>query len=137
MADQVRFRLLHDNAPPVHDTGEPYLFGLQTTKQEIIPGQELAGGGMAFDFEPTVKSGRDPEQPAFYGPLASGPVGDRFVYLAWKATERPGYINRLKARLQAITWDQVRDAQLLNKVFEASMAGRMPHDTQPIPWRLV
>lgn len=133
----VRLRLLHDNDPPAHDTGEPYVFGLQTTKQEILPGRTLPGGGLVFDFELKVKPGTDAEHPVFGGPLACGPVDDRFVYLSWKAVLRGGYINRIKARLSSITWDQVRQAQKPGRVLEADMKGRTPHDTRSLVWTVV
>ena len=134
MAGAVRLRLPHDNAPPIHDTGEPYLLGLQTAKGEIVPGRALADGRVAFDFELQVKAGAD--RPVFLGPFAAGTVTDRFVYLSWKAAERPGYINRVKARLSSITWDQVREAQSQERILVADMTGRGPHDASPVAWRL-
>ena len=135
-AGVIRLRLIHDNAPPIHDTGELYLFGLQTTKQEILPGLPLAGGGVAFDFELNVKSGRHPARPVFSGSCASGSMDDRFVYLSWKAANRAGFINRIKARLAAISWEQVREAQQLGRPLQADLRGRKPHDASALIWEL-
>ncbi|WP_397417608.1 DUF5990 family protein [Phenylobacterium sp.] len=133
-ADKVRLRLLHDGSPPIHDTGEPFLFGLQTTKQEIVPGRLTADGGLAFDFELSVRPGPDETRPVFSGPAASGSVADRFVYLSWKAANREGYVNRIKASLRLITWEQVRQAQSGGRMLQASLVGRRPHDTRPVEW---
>ena len=39
-----------DDVPPSHDLDEPYVFGLQDTKQMIIAGDRQADGKLAFDF---------------------------------------------------------------------------------------
>ena len=132
----VRLRLVHDNAPPIHDTGEPFLFGLQTTKSEILPGLLLPDGRVVFDFELKVKSAPKLDRPVFSGPFVSGSAEDRFVYLSWKAASRSGYINRVKARLRAITWDQVREAQQAERPLLADLSERKPHDTRPLDWTL-
>ncbi len=130
--DKVRVRLLHDNAPPVHDTGEPYLFGLQDKDQNIIAGTPRPGGGVVFDLELAVKD--EAGKPNFTGPFAAGPKDDRFVYLSWKAAQRPGYINRIKAKLSPVTWDQVKMAQATGKALVVDMTGRRPHDISPVMW---
>ena len=132
----VQLRLIHDNAPPIHDTGEPYLFGLQTTKQDILPGQPMSDGRVAFEFELTVKSVPKSDRPAFGGRCASGSVDDRFVYLSWKAIGRDGFINRIKARLGSITWDQIREAQRAGRPLQADLSGRKPHDASALVWSL-
>ena len=132
----VRLRLVHDNAPPIHDTGEPYLFGLQTTKAEILPGVLLPDGGVVFDFELKVKSDPNSDRPVFSGSCVSGSAEDRFVYLSWKAANRAGFINRVKARLRTIAWDQVVEARQAQSRLVADLSGRKPHDTRPLDWTL-
>ena len=135
-AGSVSFRLIHDSAPPVHDTGERYVFGLQDTKGVIHAATPHPGDGVAFDFELRVKRGPDAARPVFLGPFASGPADDRFVYLSWKAADRPGFINRVKARLSAITWDRIREAQASGRRLTRDASGLRPHDARPGVWTL-
>jgi hypothetical protein len=108
--DEVRLQLIRaDDVPPSHELDEAYLFGLQGTKQTIVPSERQADGTLIFDFSLQVKPGADPEHPVFVGRFASGPVQDRFVYLSWRAVPRGVWINRVKARLDAI--DRVMFAQ--------------------------
>ena len=134
LVGEVRLRLLHDGAPPIHDAGEPFVFGLQLGRDDIQPGTTLGGGGVAFDFTLRVKPGADPDRPVFLGPAAQGPAGERFVYLSWKAALRPGFINRIKAQLGGVTADQVRRAQESGGAITADISGRRPHDTRPVTW---
>jgi hypothetical protein len=101
-ADAVRVRLLHDGAKPIHDTGETYRFGLQHGADDVLAGAPLADGGLAFDIVLGLRPGADPERPVFLGPFAHGPAQGRFLRLGWKP-DRPGWINRIKAPLTAIT----------------------------------
>ncbi|HEY9216853.1 MAG TPA: DUF5990 family protein [Phenylobacterium sp.] len=133
VADEVAFRLVHDDAPPVHDTGEPYVFGLQSAKGEIVGG-EPHEGGLAFNFTMRVKAG--PDGPVFVGPAASGPADGRFVYLSWKAAERGGYINRIKAKLVGVTWEMVKQAQASGRPIVADLTGWQPHERRPTRWRV-
>ena len=55
------------------------MFGLQDTKQTIIPGERQPDGTLAFDFTLRVKPGADPDRPVLLGRFASGPAQDRFV----------------------------------------------------------
>lgn len=137
-AGEVRFRLLRDNdAPATNPLGLAYEFGLQDIKGVIDPGWRNALGGHVFDFTLTAKPGKDPDRPNFTGRFASGSADDRFVYLAWRATVRGDYINRVKARLSAISWAMVDEAQRTGRPITADLSGRGPGDTRkPIEWMI-
>jgi hypothetical protein len=134
----VRLRLIRANdAPPSHDLDEAFVFGLQDTRQEIVPGERLADGTLVFDFALEVKPGSDPDRPVFTGRFASGPADDRFVYLSWRSVARGVWINRIKARLSSIDWAMVRAAREAGRPLVADMTGRNPHDgRKPVEWRL-
>jgi hypothetical protein len=134
----VRLRLIRrDEAPPSHDLDEAYEFGLQDTKQQIVPGERLADGGLVFDFTLEAKPGKHPDRPVFTGRFASGPAEDRFVYLSWRSVPRGVYINRVKARLGSIDWQMVRAAQAADRPLVADMSGWRPHDPRKqVEWRL-
>jgi hypothetical protein len=133
----IRLRLLRDPAPPSPD-GSPCRFGLQDSKGGIQAGIEAGDGKLRFDFELNVKEGPDQDRPVFTGPYASGPPGDRFVYLSWQRLNGQGYVNRIKARLGDIGWALVREAQAGGKVLEADMSGRGAGGGRvPVAWRLV
>jgi hypothetical protein len=139
MADgEVRMRLIRaDDAPPTNPLDEPFEFGLQDVKQQLLPGKRDSGGRLVFDFSLKVKPGKDPDRPSFGGPFASGPADDRFVYLAWRSIPRGVWINRIKARLASIDWAMVRAAQTSGRPIVADMTGRRPHDSQRhVDWRL-
>jgi len=138
MADtkRVRMRLLRDDPVPPHADGSAFRFGLQN-KEEIFEGRPCPDGKLAFDFEMTVTAGSDPERPLFGGPFASGPAGERFVYLSWQRLNGRGYVNRIKARLADLDWPLVRKAQASGKVLEADMSGRGPGGGRiRVDWRL-
>jgi hypothetical protein len=86
-------------------------FGLQDTKQKIVPGELQEDGSLVFDFVLQVKAGRDSLRPAFPGRFASGTVDDRFVYLSWPSVPSGVWVNRVKARLGGVDWAMVREAQ--------------------------
>jgi hypothetical protein len=136
--DEVRLRLVRANdVPASHEPEEAYVFGLQDTKQTIVPGERQANGTLVFDFTLRVKPGADPDHPVFFGRFASGPVQDRFVYLSWRSVPRGVWINRVKARLGAIDWTMVRAAQMTNGRLVADMTGWRPGDPrQQVSWRL-
>ncbi len=100
MADgEVRMRLIRaDDAPPTNPLDEPFEFGLQDVKQQLLPGKRDSGGRLVFDFSLKVKPGKDPDRLSFGGLFASGPADDRFVYLAWRSIPRGVWINRIKAK---------------------------------------
>jgi hypothetical protein len=113
------------------------VFGLQDTKQTIIPGERQPDGTLAFDFTLRVKPGADPDRPVLLGRFASGPAQDRFVYLSWRSVPRGVYINRVKARLGSIDWAMVREAQRTNRPLVADMTGWRPGDPRKqVEWRL-
>jgi hypothetical protein len=136
--ETVKLRLIRaDDAPPSNPQNLAFHFGLQDGKQVIDPGVRSADGGFAFDFVLKVKPGADPDHPVFMGPHASGPADDRFVYLSWRPAAGGGYINRIKARLSAITWTQVRAAQAADRPLVADMTGWRPHDgRKQVLWTL-
>jgi hypothetical protein len=136
--DEVRLRLVRANDLPVsHEIDEAYVFGLQDTKQVIVPGDKQADGKLVFDFALRVKPGSDQARPVFNGRFASGPVHDRFVYLSWRSVPRGVYINRVKARLSGIDWKLVREAQAADLPLVADMSDWRPGDPRwQVPWRL-
>ena len=134
--DAVKLRLLYPVGPPISHEGQPWVFGLQDTKQQLHDGRPAEGGLTAFDFELRVKPGPDPDHPVFLGAFASGPADGRFVYFAWRDTATGAWINRLKARLAPITWAMVRDAQAKDLPITATMAGRRLGDTSAPQWRV-
>jgi hypothetical protein len=136
--DEIQMRLIRaDDVPVSHELDEPYVFGLQDTKQTIIPGERRADGTLVFDFTLRVKVGADPDRPVFLGCFASGPVQDRFVYLSWRSVPRGVWINRVKARPGSIEWKLVRAAQSANRPLVADMTGWGPGDPRKhVEWRL-
>jgi len=107
---EVPFCLVRDHDKPIsHAFEEPYEFGLQDNKGEIIAGNRDPTGRFVFDFRLKVKPAAD-GKPTFTGRFASGPPDDRFVYLSWRSIPRGVYINRLKARLSSIDWDMIAAA---------------------------
>jgi hypothetical protein len=93
--DEIRLRLIRaDDVPASHELDEAYVFGLQDTRQTIVPGERQADGTLVFDFTLRVKPGADPDYPVFLGRFASGPVPDRFVYLSWRSVSRGSIASR-------------------------------------------
>jgi hypothetical protein len=135
--DQVRFRLIRaDAVPATNPEGDAFVFGLQDAKGQIDPGVRDAIGRLVFDFALQVKPGKD-GAPNFLGPYASGPVGDRFVYLSWVSVPRRVYINRLKCRLRDIDWPLIHAAQAADQPIFGDVSGRGPREAmQPVGWRL-
>jgi hypothetical protein len=134
---EVRFRLLRaDDTPATNPDGDAFVFGLQDTKGNLIPGGRDADGMLAWDFGLRVKPGKD-GQPNFLGLYASGPADDRFVYLSWVSIPRRVFINRLKCRLNSVTWDLVHAAQAADRPIEGDVSGRGPGQAmKPVGWRL-
>jgi hypothetical protein len=137
-ASELRLRLIRDgDAPATNPLADDYVFGLQDTKQTIHPGARQADGKLAWDFAVTVKTATAGDRPVFGGPFASGPAGDRFVYLAWRSLARGDYINRVKARLGDIDWPLIHAAQAAGRPLVADMTGRPPGGGRvPVAWRL-
>ena len=136
--DEVHLRLLRiDDKPATNPLNLAYEFGLQDTKQAIVAGERRHDGTLVYDFTLTVKPGKDADHPVFTGRFASGPVGDRFVYMPWKAVESGAWINRIKARLAAIDWQMVRASQEQGRPITADVSGWTPHDTRKqVVWYL-
>jgi|SRR5215467_8492927 len=136
--NEVRFRLLRsDDVPATNPFNLAYRFGLQDTKQEIVAGERLSNGLLAFDFTLTAKQSKDPDRPVFTGRFASGPADDRFVYLSWWAIDRGDYINRVKARLATVDWKMVRASQEQDRTITADMTGWCPGDPRKfVVWYL-
>jgi hypothetical protein len=133
--DVVALRVIHDGAKPIHDTGEPYRFGLQRGRDDVQQGAPLSDGRLAFDVTLRVKPGADPERPVFLGDFTHGPPHERSLHLGWKPS-RPGWINRVKVPLSALTWAQVREAQTSGRRLVADATGRQPHQPRPLAWTL-
>jgi len=138
LRETVRLRLVRaDDVPPDHDLVEPYEFGLQDIKQALTAPVRRSDGMLAFDFALEARSSPGAERPQFYGPFASGPPDDRFVYLSWRSIPRGVWINRVKARLGGIDWKLVRAAVAAKRPLEADMSGWRPHDNRrQVSWRL-
>ena len=137
-ATELRLRLVRDgDAPATNPLADEYVFGLQDQKQTIHAGVKRADGRLAWDFSLTVRPAAAGNKPVFTGPFASGPAGDRFVYLSWRSLERGDYINRVKARLGAIDWPLIRAAQSTGRPLVADMSGWTPGDKRKqVEWRL-
>jgi hypothetical protein len=138
MADELRLRLIRgDDVPATNPESDAFAFGLQDTKGQVVPGLRRADGALVWDFTVQVKPGKDPDRPDFRGPYASGPAGDRFVYLSWWSIPRQLWINRVKARLCDIHWPLVRAAQAAGRPLEADMTGKGPGGgRRVVEWRL-
>lgn len=134
---RVRFRLLRaDDRPATNPEHDPYEFGLQDAKGALTPGVRLPDGRLCWDFELRVKPGAE-GRPNFLGPFASGPADDRFVYLSWRSIPRGVWINRLKARLGAIDWPLIEQAEAAGRPITADLTGRTPgHSMRPVDWRV-
>jgi hypothetical protein len=135
---ELRLRLIRDgDAPVTNPLADEFVFGLQDTKQQIYAGKARADGKLAWDFAVTVKAAAKGGHPAFGGRFASGPAGDRFVYLSWRSLARGDYINRVKARLGDLDWPLIRAALAADRPLVADLTGRSPGGGRvPVAWRL-
>jgi hypothetical protein len=135
---RIAIRLLHDGAQPGAPLDEPLRFGLQDRKGEVHPGERAAEGVLRFDFSLDVKESGDPKSPAFSGAFVHGPPSGRFLYLSWKrerASDAPwGW--RIKIPLSGIGWADIRAAGTSGRPLKANVAGRRPHASEAIDWRL-
>jgi hypothetical protein len=124
------------DAPATNPERDPFEFGLQDARQQLIAGARDAAGRLTWDFEVTVRPGKD-GAPNFTGPFASGPPDDRFVYLAWRSIPRGVWINRIKARLGGIDWPLIDEARAQGRRLVADLSGWTPHDSRrQVDWRL-
>jgi hypothetical protein len=119
MTGTVKLRLLREPKPPRSD-GSGCRFGLQDKDGRLHDGTPRPDGIVAFDFELKVGEG---DRPNFTGPFASGPPGERFVYLSWQRLIDGGVVNRIKARLADLDWAMVRAAQASGGRLEADLTG--------------
>jgi len=135
---EVPFCLVRDHDKPVsHAFEEPYEFGLQDNKGEIVAGTRDRMGRFAFDFSLKVKPTAD-GRPAFTGRFASGTPDDRFVYLSWRSIPRGVYINRLKARLSSIDWETIAAAlDGDRRVCADTTDWQLGDSRRNVPWRVV
>jgi hypothetical protein len=134
MAETVRLRLLRELEAPSPD-GSAVRFGLQDKTGALHDGIARADGVVQFDLELTVKAAPD-GTPDFGGPFASGPRGERFVYLSWQRTDGAGFMNRIKVRLKDIGWEDLRTAQVMGQRLEADLRGvSTGGGTRPVSWR--
>jgi uncharacterized protein DUF5990 len=133
---EVPFRLIRaDDQPPTNPLGDAFRFGLQDTEGALAPAARLPDGRLYWDFTLRVKEGG--AEPNFLGRFASGPAGDRFIYLAWLSIPRGVWINRVKARLSDLDWPLVRDAAATGRPLTADLTGRSPGGGRvPVDWRL-
>jgi len=134
---ELRLRLIRDtDAPATNPDGDAFEFGLQDAQRRVFAGVRDASGRLAWDFQVSVKPGKD-GSPSFTGPFASGPAGDRFVYLSWRSVPRGVWINRIKARLGGIDWPLIDEARAQGRRLVADMSGWSPHDgRRQVEWRL-
>jgi Family of unknown function (DUF5990) len=135
---EASFRLVRDHDNPVsHAFEEPYEFGLQDSKGEIVAGARDRMGRFVFDFSLNAKSAAD-VRPVFTGRFASGTSEDRFVYLSWRSIPRGVYISRLKAGLSSIDWDMITTASGPSRRLCADMTDwRLGVSRRNVCWRVV
>ena len=134
---KVHIRLIFGPVPrPLHE-GKPTAFGLQTTKQEVLPGR-AEKNRTVFECELAMRIA-DASTPIFSGPCANGPASSRFLYLSWKRlTPAPApWVQRIKIPLAPITKRQALEALNPGHALQADVTGRKPHDTTPVVWQIV
>lgn len=136
MAETIGIRLLREPEAPSPD-GSDVRFGLQDKKGGMHDGVPGSDGLTRFDLTLSVATAPD-GAPDFGGPFASGPRGERFVYLSWQRTNGAGFMNRIKVRLKDIDWALIRAAQADGKRLEADLQGATTGGgTRPVEWRVV
>jgi hypothetical protein len=136
-AGKIQVRLIFGSAPgPLHE-GELTSFGLQTTKQNIIPGREQKNKTI-FECELEMHIS-EAAQPVFSGPCANGSASSRFLYLSWKLLNNSPtpWVQRIKIPLSTITRAQALDALKPNRVLHADVTGRRPHETSAVVWQVL
>jgi hypothetical protein len=113
---KISFRLICVNPPS--DSGA-VRFGLQDKKGNLLTGTKQADGSLLYEFELTLKPGKD-SAADFSGAYVQGTPGTRFLYLSLGNV--PSWIKRIKVPLSSIGWDQIEAAQ--GRALEASVDGR-------------
>lgn len=93
-------------------------FGLQDGKgssYQVIQKQRSNGHDLSFEFNVTVKTGRD-GAPDFAGNMVQGPAGERFFYLdigTYAGQTNTQWSRRLKVPLSDITWAMINSRKVL------------------------
>jgi hypothetical protein len=93
-------------------------FGLQCgqgSSYEVTQTQRSDGHDLQFEFNVTVKPGKD-GTPDFRGPFVQGAAGERFFYIdigTYAGQRNTPWSRRLKVPLSGITWDAVNSAAVL------------------------
>jgi hypothetical protein len=93
-------------------------FGLQCgqgSSYEVTQKQRSDGHDLQFEFNVTVKSGKD-GAPDFRGPFVQGAAGGRFFYInigTYAGQKNTPWSRRLKVPLSGITWDAINSAAVL------------------------
>jgi Family of unknown function (DUF5990) len=135
---QIKLRLIHNGVQPGTPSAEPMRFGLQDSEGEVHPGTAQPGGLLHFDLMLEVKERGTTGQPVFSSAFAHGPPASRFLYLSWKREGKHDapYAWRIKIPLSGIGWTEIRAAEKPCKCLAANVAGRRPHASNAIEWRL-
>jgi hypothetical protein len=89
--------------PPDSALGE---FGIQDRNQSLHAGKPFDGGLKLYC---TIEARFSQESVDFRGQFVHGPVGDRFVYLAWRGPDG-NWRRRMKVQLGGITTDMINAA---------------------------
>jgi hypothetical protein len=134
---KVHIRLIFGPVPgPLHER-KPTAFGLQTTKQEVLPGR-AEKNRTVFECELALRIA-DASTLIFSGLCANGPASSRFLYLSWKRLNNSPtpWVQRIKIPLSPITRAQALDALKPNRVLYADVIGRRPHETTVVVWQVL
>lgn len=100
-------------------------FGVQQGKGKdytTIQTQRSGGGDLTFEITVTAKDTRDDGLPNFLGPLAQGPVAERFIYIdigKCAGQSDSAWERRIKVPLGGITWEMIET----KRVLEARLPG--------------
>ena len=130
----VRLRLNVERSHVVRCPGTE--FGMQDSRDGLIPGEQLPEGGRRFDVGVVARRLRETAEVTFVGPYAHGPRGDQFLYLSWRT---PGttrnWVSRSKFRLTSLRWEELVAADRVGDVFAFDASGNMMKATVPVEWR--
>ena len=140
--ERVRLRLIYRGKGPVFWSGGLAEFGVQDKEEGLLLGKAGPDGGLIFDLVLEVKPA-GLGAPVFVGPFTHGPASKRFLYLSWRNLTGE-YAQRLILPLGAITWNDIRAAQAMNRPLvgelidlnpRATSTGANIGGTRPITWR--
>jgi len=93
-------------------------FGVQEgrgSSYQVVHKQRSAGHDLSFEFNVTVKTGKD-GAPDFAGPIVQGAAGERFFYIdigTYAGQTKTQWSRRLKVPLCDIAWDMVNSKRIL------------------------